>query len=338
MDFVDIHQSHCYPDNNASCLKTIRKKEIYLFFYVFAAVVIVLTVFGNLLVIISVSHFKQLHTPTNLLVLSLAVVDFLIGLFVIPFEFSEAIEECWYFGETICPFYINYSSILVLVSVLNLMTISVDRYIAVCHPFFYSTEITNARMGFCIILIWLVALVYTVIFIYFTGGEIVADNCVGMCRLFHYQEWWIVHFIANFALPVSVMIFLYGVIFLVVRSHARAIRSVVQNVAEAESKKRTLSKSSERKAAKTLGIVVVVFIIFVSPSYLLNFLALSLSASNKLLTELSDSFFLLSNMNSGVNPYIYAFFYSWFRQAVKMILTFKITSPASSLSNFFTEK
>uniref|UniRef100_A0A8C1J1L3 G-protein coupled receptors family 1 profile domain-containing protein n=1 Tax=Cyprinus carpio TaxID=7962 RepID=A0A8C1J1L3_CYPCA len=93
---------YCFPDNNLSCTKSIRPGAEYIIVYVFISVISVFTVFLNLLVIVSISHFKQLHTPTNVLILSLAVADLIAGLILMPVQGMTLIEPCWYFGEIFC--------------------------------------------------------------------------------------------------------------------------------------------------------------------------------------------------------------------------------------------
>ncbi len=106
--------------------------------------------FLNLLVIISISHFKQLHTPTNLIILSLAVADLIVGLIVIPFMGITFIESCWYFGETFCSLFLFISFMVVSASLGNLVFISVDRYIAVSDPLRYTIRVTTDKLCFAL--------------------------------------------------------------------------------------------------------------------------------------------------------------------------------------------
>uniref|UniRef100_A0A8C4SUU2 G-protein coupled receptors family 1 profile domain-containing protein n=1 Tax=Erpetoichthys calabaricus TaxID=27687 RepID=A0A8C4SUU2_ERPCA len=314
---MDLNVGHCYTNNNKSCIKLDREPETSLLLYFFSGVVIVATVFGNLLVVISVSHFKQLHTPTNFLVLSLAVADFLIGLLVMPFEFSSTIEYCWYFGKGICPFYLNYAILLSSASVAHLVVISMDRYIAVCHPFFYSSKMTNAVMAFCIALVWLVSLLFTLIFLHFSGGSIDMEECDGLCRIIHSAFWWSVYLVFIFILIVAIQ-------------HAKAlqnIRNEAQTVQKKKQKKGFMEK--QNKATITIGIVIGTFFLFISQFHIFTLLSLFITVSELGLNI--PEYLLLFNF--ALNPLIYGLFYPWFRKGFKCIITCKIFKPDSSLIN-----
>ncbi|XP_061648707.1 trace amine-associated receptor 3-like isoform X7 [Phyllopteryx taeniolatus] len=70
--------SLCFPLLvNTSCRKPQRPPSAAALTYMLLSAISLITFTLNLLVIISISHFKQLHTPTNLLLLSLATSDFL---------------------------------------------------------------------------------------------------------------------------------------------------------------------------------------------------------------------------------------------------------------------
>ncbi|KAK9523681.1 hypothetical protein VZT92_017590 [Zoarces viviparus] len=89
----------CFPNLNSSCRRLPKPCSETALLYTLLASVSLLTVTLNMLVVISISHFRQLHTPTNTLLLSLAVSDLMVGLLVMPMEGMHHVETCWLLGE-----------------------------------------------------------------------------------------------------------------------------------------------------------------------------------------------------------------------------------------------
>uniref|UniRef100_A0A8C7DZH9 G-protein coupled receptors family 1 profile domain-containing protein n=1 Tax=Oncorhynchus kisutch TaxID=8019 RepID=A0A8C7DZH9_ONCKI len=152
-------------NRNSSCRKALLSTSIYTALYIFCSLFSAVTVFLNLLVIISISHFKQLHTPTNLLILSLAVSDLLVGAIVIPVTTVAILESCWGFGEYFCAFHFYMAFLCTSLSLGNLVLISIDRYVAVCDPLLYHSKITITRIMCCISITWCCCIIYQAVVI-----------------------------------------------------------------------------------------------------------------------------------------------------------------------------
>ncbi|XP_028654767.2 trace amine-associated receptor 13c-like [Erpetoichthys calabaricus] len=327
---------HCFPLDNASCLRETRSPEVYVMLYIFSTVSVMLAIFGNLLVVISVSHFKQLHTPSNLLVLSLAVADFLVGISLMPFRIIKIIDNCWYFGDKFC--YLNFviDCMLTSVSMSNLVFIAIDRYIAVCDPLLYSAKVTVPVTQLSITTSWFSSIFYTWVIMFFKGFYVTSGNasiCVGECEGFYAESWGLVDFIITFLIPCSIIVHLYSKIFIVAKRHLKIISFANQQKNTQFVQQKMTPKKSERKAAKTLGIAISVFLFCWIPYYICSIVDTytNVAIPNILFSILT----WLVYLNSGMNPIIYALFYPWFQKSVKLIVTLKIFNPESSLISLF---
>ncbi|XP_067241592.1 trace amine-associated receptor 7c-like [Chanodichthys erythropterus] len=314
---------YCFINNNLSCTRSIRPEAEYIFVYIFVAVTSVFTVFLNLLVIISISHFKQLHTPTNVLILSLAVADLIVGLILMPVQGMKLIESCWYFGEIFCSIFPLILYMVVVASLGTLIIISVDRFIAVNDPLRYPMKVNNSRVFVSIVVNWLFSFLYSFYLLYeFLLYPERNHTCVGECIVVVTLENIIIDAFVCLVVPCCVIIPLYVKICFVAKRQVKHLNSVTDKKAR-----------SEKKAARTLGIVVLVYLLFWTPYYLYS-LSGGHDENDALIIKVMD---WIVCMNSCMNPLIYAMFYRWFRLSAKYILTMKIFEPSSAYLNLFPE-
>ncbi|XP_041857571.1 trace amine-associated receptor 3-like [Melanotaenia boesemani] len=312
----------CFPQlSNTSCKKSAYSLPELLLFNITQSSISVITVTLNLLVIISVSHYRQLHTPTNILILSLAVSDFLVGLLTIPGEMMRN-TGCWFLGDLLCSLF-NYASFIISSSSIGVMVlISVDRYVAICDPLHYQTRVTKSRVKVCVCLCWLCSVLYNILLVKDDLSEPGRHNsCYRECVLVDYITG-TVDLIVTFLAPVSIIVVLYLKVFVVAVSQARAMRSHVTEIKLQLSV--TQTKKSELKAARNLGVLVVVFLICFIPYY-----CVSLAKPDFLNSTTAFFVYYLFSFNATLNPVIYTLFYPWFRKAVKFIVTLQILQRGS---------
>ncbi|KAM4730655.1 trace amine-associated receptor 13c-like [Anableps anableps] len=318
----------CFPQLlNSSCRKLTLHWSKAVLLNTVLSFISLSTIVVNLLIIISTSHFRQLQTPTNILLLSLAVSDFLVGLLLMPAELFRK-NSCWILGDILCFLYIYVVALIVSASIGNIVLISIDRYVAICDPLQYPTKMSLTRVKYCVCLCWLSGAFYRLLFL---KDELIqpgrSNSCIGECAFVINSITGLFDLILNFIAPVTVIIVLYMRVFVVAVSQARAMRSHVTAVT-LEVSVNIITKKSELKAARTLGVLIIVHLLCFCP-----YNCYALIDTNITSNSFATFLFFLFYFNSCLNPLLYALFYPWFRKTIKHIVTLQILHPGSCETN-----
>lgn len=122
------------------------------------SIIIVLTIIGNILVILSVFTYKPLRIVQNFFIVSLAVADLTVALLVLPFNVAYSILGRWEFGIYLCKMWLTCDIMCCTSSILNLCAIALDRYWAITDPINYAQKRTVGRVLLLIAGVWILSL------------------------------------------------------------------------------------------------------------------------------------------------------------------------------------
>lgn len=339
--------------------------------------IIVASIFGNLLVIVSVMRHRKLRIITNYYVISLALADMLVAMFAMTFNASVQIFETWLFGRFMCDVWNSLDVYFSTASILHLCCISVDRYYAIVKPLKYNITMTKRVVAFMLLNTWISPAVISFVPIFlgwYTTNEHLERIKMHpeLCEFRVNKAYAVISSSISFWIPCTIMVFTYLAIFREANRQEREMHNrhgaallLHQNNTNGDmmsnsggsskaltshdvdyhhtpTKQSNISKMKrEHKAARTLGIIMGTFILCWLP-FFLWYVITSLCSTCDNPDAVVTIVFWIGYFNSTLNPLIYAYFNRDFREAFKNTLQCAFCNtcsrPPSDLDRFDVRK
>lgn len=290
------------------------KEPLTIALIVLYSIVFFVGLLGNIFVIITVFHYKHMRTLTNVFLVNLAISDLLVVLFCIPITLGTSVYKDYVYGIGMCKLTSFLQGSAISVSSLSLLTISINRFIAIHRPLRARIIFSKRRVYFVIVAIWCMS--FSVFVPLLMVNEIQNTGIPSFFNRRICSEKWdqpngkksydIMVFICIFLIPMLAMVFSYTKISLVLwRTQDKAITQTRRVILQ------------RRRTVKLLICVVVIFCVCWLPYNITNiWLEFEVSQAGLVVsTQVYPLLQLLGISNSAINPICYCMMSSGFQKA-----------------------
>ncbi|KAM4621828.1 histamine receptor H2a [Polymixia lowei] len=304
------------------------------------SLLILLTISGNVLVCLAVCASRRLRCLTNCFIVSLAITDLMLGILVLPFSALLQLTD-WPFGPTFCNVYISLDVMLCTASILTLLAISVDRYLAVTVPLRYASLVLPWRVAVAMVCVWTVSFAVSFLPIHMGWNTpnmtYVQNQRPGaprnVCNFELNEPYVVTDSLLTFYLPLVAMCWTYHRILSIARAQAKRIISArpasTTTTTSYNCRTNTPAKTTvissvtavalrEHKATLTLAAVIGAFVVCWLPYFIL-FTVMGLRRQTEPGPEYPYMLWL-GYANSALNPVLYAALNRDFRSAYARLL------------------
>ena len=120
-----------------------RWNEIIAAEFILLLCVFLMAIIGNVIIFVAFCKSSRLQTIPNMYLMSFAVADILMALFVVPLSMGIVVKGKWIYSDSTCQFQGFVTTVLVAVTVLNITLCAVDRCFAVVRPAKYVEFMTQ---------------------------------------------------------------------------------------------------------------------------------------------------------------------------------------------------
>ncbi|XP_048879981.1 delta-type opioid receptor-like [Brienomyrus brachyistius] len=298
---IQLFNGSAFPTNYSAYNQTdgLLPTSIKITIVVVYMVVCVVGLVGNCLVMYVNLRYTKMKTATNIYIFNLALADSLV-LATLPFQGTDVFLGFWPFGNVLCKVVISIDYYNMFTSTFTLTVMSVDRYIAVCHPVKALDMRTPHKAKVVNVCVWALASAIGVPAMVMGDVEVEHNGIECIVVLPDPRSYWepvfgTCVFLFSFVVPVAIISVCYSLM-------VKRLRSV-----------RLLSGSREkdrnlRRITRMVLAVVAAFVVCWTPVQIMALAqSLGVNLGSLLTVALMHFCIALGYVNSSLNPVLYAF-------------------------------